>query len=239
MYRLVPPALLVAVLAASAWAEHPPGEVIGSVVAVDVTQAGLDAFLPIIDDYVPAGYELAEVASATTFPASNDCAFFDACYEYDVSNLSAEFELVNPTITPGNGVINVATTINLSANSSSDPLLAYVRGEAANISYSTTCHIWLDPIDIPVNASIQLDYNTFTGNVTANILPIQYDISALNSNNIQVTNCPVGTINTITSLFGFDIIDFAIGQVTPILDDQISTLVTDLNNTSSRCCRTP
>ncbi|MCB9669349.1 MAG: hypothetical protein H6734_07765 [Alphaproteobacteria bacterium] len=122
MYRLVPPALLVAVLAASAWAEHPPGEVIGSVVAVDVTQAGLDAFLPIIDDYVPAGYELAEVASATTFPASNDCAFFDACYEYDVSNLSAEFELVNPTITPGNGVINVATTINLSAvNSQSTP----------------------------------------------------------------------------------------------------------------------
>lgn len=226
--------LVVLLLAAPALAERPPGEVIESAVAVDVTQDGLNAFLPIADDFIPPGIEMPVVVETSTFPApfaGDNCGGpLDVCYEYSVTNLDATLELIQPTITPGNGVIELATDLRVTVNDEFDPLAIYLRGGYWGIDLDTSCNAWIDPVDIPISAQIQIDYNTFSGQLQADLLPISYDVSALNSDSVQLEDCGLETLNTIAGYVGVDLIQLAIDAIIPILDDQITSVVDDLND---------
>lgn len=232
MSRLVPASLLV-LLASPAWAERPAGTIIESAVTVDLTEAGFDQFVPVVQDYIPSSYQMPVVVQETTFPSfqADDCGgFFDVCYEYSVTNLDAAFQLVNPSIQPASGAIDFSSTLNVTVNSELNPMELYVRGEALEIDLSQDCDLWMDSIDVPISGSILVDYNPFSRAVSVDILPVQYDVSALNSDSVHIDDCAIDTINSITSAVGLDLVQLAIDQMLPMVEDQIDTIVDDLND---------
>jgi hypothetical protein len=235
--RLALPVLALA-LSSPAFAENPPGATIDDAVAVDITESGLNAFLPLIDSFIPSSFVLPVVASATTFNEDDndgvfdDCGFFETCYSYDVTNLNAALGLTNPSITSGNGVIDLQSGIDVTVNSDLDPMVVALAFNAPVLPNITmTCNTWIDPVSIPVSGAVQVDYNTFTGNIDAAILPVTYDVSALNSDTVNIDDCALTTINQITGLLGFDLIQLAVDQVIPLLEGQVDTIIDDLNDT--------
>lgn len=233
MSRLAPALLLALVL--PAWAERPPGEVIESAVAVDVTSEGLNQFIPIVDDYVPSEFVIPELSDGSE-TSIDDCDDFDTCWAYSVTNGIADLELVDPTITPGNGAIAVEAVIRVSVNDATNPMALYAEGKqcvfGACPSLSQTCDFWVESFDVPLSTSLVLDFNPFSGQLSADILPIQYDLTDLtaNTDKIHADDCAAGTIIDILGYIGLDVYSLILGQLTPVLDDQIDTIIDDLND---------
>ncbi len=224
---------LLALLPASAWAERPPGAIIPSAVAIDVTQAGFDRFIPIADSFIPDSFQMDVVVQETTFPSfqAADCDN-NFCYEYSVTNLDAQVDLLNPDLTLGYGVIEFSAVLDVTVNSAANPMEVYFRGAEGLlgwIDFEQDCDLWIDPFQVPVSGAIQVNYNTFNNQVTVDILPVQYDLSALNSDTVRLDDCATATITEIADSFGYDLIQMVIDQILPMVDDQVDALVSDLD----------
>jgi hypothetical protein len=233
--RLALPVLALA-LSSPAFAENPPGATIDDAVAVDVTTEGLNAFLPLIDGFVPSEFVIPELSAESATPY-DDCGGFDTCWRYSVENGSADLSLLQPVIAPGNGVIDFSASIEVALNDALDPLLLDLAGKQCVFggcpSISQSCEIYVDPFTVPLSSAIQLDYNTFTGNIDSAILPLQYDLTDLtdNTDKIHIEDCAAGTIITILGYVGLDVVSLLLGQLVPVLESQIDGIIDDLNDT--------
>ena len=103
-------ALFVSVARAEDWA---PGETINNAAYADLTPDGLNAIAELIPALLPSGIDIPST--------SDEGGYWCFNYAYGLDGAWVSIEVVNATITPGNGVLDVTANLMVSLNDPSDP----------------------------------------------------------------------------------------------------------------------
>lgn len=221
----------------TARADHPPGATIPDAAVVDVSDAGLQAFLPIAGSLIPAEIDIPNI-DLQGF--DEECFIFCVTlYEYDIhtDNGWVAVSLDNVDLTPINasaGVarLDVSATIGARVNQSSDPLLLDIDASAIGLGVDETdCRAWVDPFQIQVNGSITLSIVQGPDGpaLDATIAGLDNWTWTLTGDAVNLTDC--GTISTIEDILGFvgvDIYDIILDFAEPEIRSAISDLTSDL-----------
>ncbi|MEZ4323178.1 MAG: hypothetical protein R3F61_37285 [Myxococcota bacterium] len=212
----------------AARADHPPGTVLSDAVVVDVSDDGLDAFLPIVDSLLPSQIDI------PTFADSDEggciwglCAYE---YEYSITNGWATITINDADITPGNGSLHLDANLTVQVNQQSDPVDIYLHGTGIEIiSITENCDAWVTPFDIQVEGDIFLDLDPNTGLATVDLPPLAWQWT-LTGDDFSLTNCgAVNTIEDFLGFFGVDVFGLVLDFVEPEVASAIDGLTTDLD----------
>jgi hypothetical protein len=213
--------LAALLLSNPALADHPPGATLPDAVAVDISDEGLDAFLPVAESLIPTEFDIPPVAGG------DDSGIYE--YSYSLTNGWVSVTINDADITPQQDILQVDANLTVQVNQPSDPALVDLEGEIVWVlSVGLDCDAWVDPFDVQVDTGISLTFDPATGTATAALLPLNYSYT-LTSDNINIDGCALETIDDILSAIGVDIFETILDAVEPEIDGAIAGLTDDLD----------
>ncbi len=211
-------------LASPAHAEHPPGATLPDAAAVDISDEGIDAFLPVAESLLPSGIDIPPVSGGA------DEGLYE--YGYSLSNGWVTITINSADITPQQDILALDANLTVQVNEPADPAYVDLYGEIDllwPITTSVDCDAWVEPFDVQVNSGIALTFDQATGTANAELLPLDYSYT-LTGDNIDIANCgSIETIDDILDFFGVDIFQLILDAVEPEIDGAISGLTDDLD----------
>ncbi|MCB9678392.1 MAG: hypothetical protein H6737_25035 [Alphaproteobacteria bacterium] len=219
--------LALALLGAPALAGNAPGATIPNAVAIDVSDDGLDAFLPIATTLLPSQIDVPTFADADEGGCVwGLCAY---SYEYSITNGWASVTINDADITPGNGVLYLDANLTVQVNQQSDPVDIYLHGTGIEIiSITETCDAWVDPFDIQIQGEIGLTMNP-DGTANVSFPPLDWQWT-LTGDDFQLANCgTVTAIEDFLDFFGVDVFGLVLDFVEPEIASAIDGLSQDLD----------
>jgi len=221
-------ALALTLGSTAALADHPAGVVLPESVVIDVSDEGLNAFVPLVSTLLPPQIDVPVFADSD----EGGCAFgfCTYSYEYSVSNGWATITINDAQITPGNGVLNLDASLTVQINEPADPIDIYLDGTAIGfIGVTENCDAWVEPFDIQLQGSIALDLDPATGLATVDLPPFDWQWT-LTGDDFQLTSCgAVSTIDDFLSFFGVDIFGLVLDFVEPEVASAINGITDDLD----------
>lgn len=238
---LLPSLLALSLLSVPASAGWPVGSRIDNSVLVDVTDEGFDSAEGLLGAFLPPRIDVPVVSQAD----EGGCVFGACAYSYSIyaDDIYAEVQVGDLSITPGSGVLNLQATAVVTVNSPSDPAVIEVEAEAIGIDISDTCYLHVTPVTVQLQGAVQLqllqdpagidvdgDGSPDTKRLDVNVPPLNWSWNA-SGNNIQVDDCAIDTINSVTSFFGLDLYEILLEQVEPQIDELINELPAEIEPT--------
>ena len=211
-------ALFVSVARAEDWA---PGETINNAAYADLTPDGLNAIAELIPALLPSGIDIPST--------SDEGGYWCFNYAYGLDGAWVSIEVVNATITPGNGVLDVTANLMVSLNDPSDPFqLSY---ELACLD--DTCNGYVDAFPVTVTTTLALEVvDDGSGgralDATVGEINVSYDLT---SEDIHLEDCTVGDIEEVLNWFGLSLYDLVLGQLDGYLQDAIADIGPTLEET--------
>ncbi len=212
----------LALLALPAYAEDwAHGETIEKAAYADLTPEGLNAISALIPALLPSGIEVPDTSDSGGTWCFN--------YAYGLSGAWVTIQVVDATITPGNGVLDITASLMVSLNDPSDPFqLSY---ELACIDDS--CDGYVDAFPVTVTTSMALEVVDVGGgtrqlDATIGAINVSYD---LQNEDIHLDGCSVGSIEEVLNWFGLSLYDLILGQLDSYLQDAIADMGPTLEET--------
>lgn len=215
--------LLIAALAAPGHAAtHAPGAVIENAVTLDVTEPGFEAITAALPALIPENLPVDDTSSEGGYWCFN--------YAFALSNLWVGFEVSDVTITPMDGYLDITAELLVNVNDATDPFSLYT--ELACIG--DTCDGYVEPFPVTIHTTMAMDVVTGSdGNPTldATIGDIELSYELDTTEDINLDDCAIGTIQEILEFFGLDMYDWIIGLVEPTLTSTLDSLGPELETT--------
>lgn len=212
------PLLGLAFYAATAHAETwAPGETIDKAAYADLTPEGLNAISAIIPALLPSSIDIPAM--------SDEGGTWCFNYAYGLDGAWVNIQVVNATITPGNGVLDVTANLMVSLNDPSDPFqLMY---ELACLD--DTCNGYVDAFPVTVVTTMALevvDDGSGGTRLDASVGDINVSYDLVNED-IHLDGCSVGDIEEVLNWFGLSLYDLILGQ----LDSYLQSAIADIGPT--------
>lgn len=219
------PALL---LPAAAWAEVPAGTQIDDALVIDVTDTGFTSISELLPGFIPAELPVPDIRQ------SGSLAFR---WTLDVQGIDVDLDLIDAAITPQNGFLAVDADLDVSMNSPSAPasikFVYHTPGWLGGPWTIADCDFYAKPINVDVGTNIYMDVVTDpdgTRRLDATFSTVDWGWS-FTGTDLQVDNCWIGSINDILEYIDFSLFDLVKGPIEGLIDDQVQTLVRDLEPT--------
>lgn len=211
-------ALLLLPAHAEDWAS---GESIQEAAYADLTPEGLNAVSGLIPALLPSSIAIPDTSGSGGTWCFN--------YEYGISGAAASITVVNATISPGNGVLDITANLLVSLNDASDPFDLYT--EVACIG--DTCSGYVDPFPVTIATSMALEVvddgaGGRTLDATMGDINVSYD---LQNDDIHLNDCAIGTLEDVLDFFGLSLYDLLLGQLDGLLQDAVADLGPTLEET--------
>ncbi len=212
----MPPHLLLLALAAPSHAEtHAPGAVIENAAYVDIPPEGFEAIASVAAGLIPTSLPIDDV--------SDEGGTWCFNYAFSLSGAWVAIEMVDTTITPMDGYLDVTFTLNVQVNEATDPFDLYL--ELACIG--SDCNGYVAPFPVTVHTTLALDVVTGTdGNpaldATVGALEVSYDLDT--ESDIDLGDCAIETLRDILGFFGIDLY----GWVIDLVDGELTSAISDL-----------
>ncbi len=213
------PHLLLLALSAPSFAEtHAPGAVIENAVLVDIPPEGFEAIADVAAGLIPTSLEIDDV--------SDEGGTWCFNYAFSLSGAWVSIELVDTVITPMDGYLDVAITLNVQVNDPTDTFDLYL--ELACIG--GTCNGYVAAFPVTIHTTLALDVVTGSdGNptldATVGALEVEYDLDT--ESDIDLGDCAIETLKEILGWFGLDLY----GWVVDLVDGELTAAISDLGPT--------
>ena len=208
---------LLASLPASAGALHAPGAVISGAAHADITPQGFEALSALLPGLVPTGLEI---------PAVGDSygGLLDQCwlggYEYNLSGGVVDIGIVDVSLVPQTGYLQLDADLQIAVNSVSSPLSLLLSVECID----TTCDGYVDPFDASISTTLALQVVEVDGVRTLDAQVGAIDLSySLAAEDIHIEDCWIGTMEEVLGFFGLSVFDL----ILPLVEDQLAGAVGD------------
>jgi hypothetical protein len=209
-------ALAASLLCGYAWAaDWPAGSVIDESIALQVGEDGLLSLGDVLPAMIPTEPTLVD-----------DVGDKSGClYMYELSNLWAQFEVVDAVLVPLNGSVGLDMDLVVWINDETDKFtLAY---ELLCIG-EEVCPGYVTEFDLNVKAPIIFDVVTHTDGkplLVASVGKMNFD-SGLNANKTKLS-CTTGVVEDVLGFFGLNLYDLILQQASGPLKSQIEDQLND------------
>ena len=236
-------------LLAPAHADWPAGAEIWPALYVDVTREGFASFENIARTLLPPTFPIDSSLIDQSGGAS--LIIIDVDYSFGVDNLYIIPELVRLTIDPQQGYLDISAVMDVSINTPSDPALLSVDATLGFFGLfdwdviSERCTLYVENARTTVTARIRLGllYDRFgqqvltpEGHVKFDIAieDIAYTLPPLGQEDLHLRSAPGGScivddlVDLADDIFGLDLVEYLMAELTPTLDAQIEQAVADL-----------
>lgn len=198
---------------ASAADLHPAGSTITGAAHADITPEGFDAITALLPSLIPSGLEIPTTGDSYD-GALGTCLL--GGYEYNLSNGSVDIAITSASLVPQTGYLSLDANLEITVNSASDPLSLLVSVECVD----TTCTGYVDPFTAQVSTTLTL--TVVDGVLDAQVGTVTLT-NALDSSDIHIDDCWVGTMEDVLGFFGLSIFDL----ILPLVEDQLNSAVAD------------
>lgn len=202
---------------AAAQSLHPPGATISGAAHADITPDGFKAIANLLPGLVPTGLDIPTVGDSSS-GTWGLCAL--GGYEYELSNGWVDIAIDSASLTPQSGYLQLDANLQIGVNSSADPLNLYIEA----LCIGSTCKGYVTPFSATLSTTLALQV---TGSGTDRRLDAQVgaiNVShSLSSSNIVISDCWIGTLESVLGIFGLSIFDL----ILPLVEDQLDSAVAD------------
>ncbi len=213
MTSLLIPLVLAAGAPTAAAGQHPAGATINNAVVIDITPQGFDSILELVPGLVPSGLEIPEIGDEYE-------GVLDQCYlggyAYGVEGGMVDIAIVDASLVPQTGYLALDADIQISVNSSSDPMELYYELECLGDS----CDTWVDPFLANMQTTIAMTVVDGVLDAQIGSVDVSYDLSG---DDIHLSGCAIGTVEDILNWFGISLFDLLL----PLVEDQLLSAVAD------------
>jgi len=210
-------ALFSAPAHAEDWA---PGAFIEEALYADVTPQGIDSVALLVPSLLPSEIEIPDT--------SQEVVDIWVCSEdFSLTGGWVGIQVVDASITPGNGVLEVDASLMVNVNNSSDPF---------NLSFSgcidSDCPGYVDPFPVTIHTTIALDVAPGPDGLpvldaTVGDIELSYSLT----NDAIHLDCFIQDIEDVLGWVGLSIYDLIIDQLAGTLDDLTADLAPTLEET--------
>lgn len=195
-----------------------PGATIEPAAVADITPEGFASLGALIPALLPP--------SISIDPMSAD----DGYYAYSFSNGQIGIGIDSTDISPGNGVVDVNASLEVSVNDASNPFYLYYSALWGLIEGD--CPGYVDPFQVDVHTTLALEVvdpgdGTRVLDATLGEIEVSY---ALDGENIHL-DCGIQDVEDVLSYFGLSIYDLIIDQLDSYLQDTIADMGPTLEET--------
>lgn len=205
-------------MATAQGAQLPAGTPVDGAINVDVTQYGLDlvgVFAPLlIPEEIPV-----EPIGEEYLGLLEQCWL--GGYAFEVSNLKIYLDIVDISLTPNVGFLDVDIELEVQVNEIGDPFNMYTELECI----PSNCSGRVETFNVTAQTQIRLDMEDGddatsppTLDATIGTLSIEH---GLTGDAVHLDDCPIGTILDVLGFFGLDIIDLIIPAIDGALNDAV------------------
>ncbi len=204
---------LAAVLAESRAESWAPEAVIEEAAQLHVTAEGLDAVTDILPALVPESLPVGDVLQEDGWWCFN--------YIFELTNVDVGIEIVDASITPGNGVLDLTVDLMVNVNDASNKF---------NIFYEVAClggdcPGYVDPFLVSVTGAIALELiEDETGAKVLDATVALDDPAYADLEDYLQLDCWIGDLEEVLNWFGLSLYELILGLV----EGQISGLMEDL-----------
>ena len=161
---------------------------------------------------------------------SGDCGWFGSyAYGVEIEGLWVNIQILDALITPMDGYLDLDIVLDVQINSSSDKfdLITHL------LCIEDGCDAYVEPFEAYVHTTMALDLidNGEGGtavDATLGEFTVDYD---LESSDINLDSCAIGTIEDIFNFFGGSLYDLILPLVDPLLQEQVADLGPELEST--------
>ncbi|MCP4920200.1 MAG: hypothetical protein GY913_25145 [Proteobacteria bacterium] len=200
---------------ASTWS---PDATIEEAAQLHVMPEGLDAITDLIPALIPEKIDL-----GTVVDESGGTWCFN--YEFSMYNLWVGIELVDATLTPQNGYLELDADLLVQVNDASDKF--GLDTEIACIS--TDCPGYVEPFPVSIYTTIALEVvQDDAGNAALDATIGDIELTGTDITDYLQLDCWIGDLEEILNWVGLSLYDLIWGIVEGVLDDMIAGLAPDL-----------
>jgi hypothetical protein len=196
-----------------------PGEQIDEAIGIQVTRSGLASAADLAGVLVPGKIALDSIQMSTS------CGLFD-CYEIKFEKAWVDVSIVDATLTPGNGLLDLDMDLLVQINDTNDRFDLYIK----LLGIGDTCHGWVDPFPVNATTSIALQIiNNSDGTKSVDAIVGAIEINhSLTSSDINMESCALGLLEDLLNYLNLSLYDLILGQLDSVLQDSIQDAVPDL-----------
>ncbi|HJN73265.1 MAG TPA: hypothetical protein QGF58_04950 [Myxococcota bacterium] len=207
--------LLLCALSTSAQADSwAPDATIQDAAQLQVTEEGLDAITDLLPALIPEKIEI-----GTAIDESGGTWCFN--YEFYMGNLWVGIEVVDATLTPGNGVLDLHADLLVWINDSSDKF--GLQTEVACIE--TDCPGYVEPFPVTIDTEIALEIVTDEfGDPALDATVGDIEVIGTDITDYLILDCWIGDLEEILNWVGLSLYDLIWMAVEPVLASMISDL---------------
>ena len=204
--------LLALTLGPSAHAStYAAGEVVENAATVDVTPGGFEAVVDIIPTLIPESIAIDDLGDSDGTWCFN--------YEYSLSNMWVALEVVDASIVPMNGYLQLDVELLIWINDGSDQFELYAEA----LCIGDTCYGNVDPFTATLSAQIGMEVVTGsdgepTLDATVTLDTPGYDLSG---DDIHLDECWIGTVEDVMNWFGLSFYDLVLSLAGSYLESAI------------------
>jgi len=218
--------LTILLAAGAAHASIPLDTPISDAVILDITPQGFGTVAQIAETYIPP-----EIPVDDLYQYECESDIFGYCilaYEYDIRDILVGIQVDNLTLRPAAGnKLELDGTITVNVNDPANPVYVYVQGETVfGVGIDDTCDAWVT--DVQVDLSADVTVNLVDDPILGRTLDFTVGTPTwgwtLDENDIEVSGCSLDTINSVTSFFGYDLIELLIDSIEPEIDALVLTM---------------
>lgn len=225
-----------ALWAAPAFAAVPLGMKLEDGAIADVTDDGLDTFEGVVADFVPDRIDVPAISLSDQSGCNPTLGCLYA-YSLDSRDLVAFIDVESVDVEPRPGQLTVTASASARVNSAGVPGTLDYAGELLYVNFSGTCGAWVRPIDVDINAAMDLtlvpdpagvdvdgDGSPDTKRLDANVSRLTWTWDA-EPDDIQLSNCGgIDALVDVLGFFGLNLRQIIIDQVAEQIDALVATL---------------
>ncbi len=198
---------------------HPAGETIADAAAIDVTPAGFDALGEVVPAMLPSEIPI-DAQSGGYEGALGQCWL--GGYAYALEDAWVGVSVQDATIVPRDGYLELDVDLLVWLNDGSDPFSLYTEFECIG----DTCDGNVEPFNATVTSTIALEVVTGEDgtpvlDATVGNIDVAYDLA---SEDINLANCSIDTLESVLNVLGLSLYDFVLGMA----DSQLQSSIADL-----------
>lgn len=202
---------------ADSWA---PDATIEDAAQLQVTEEGLAAVTDLLPALIPEKIEIGEAVNE-----SGGTWCFN--YEFYMGNLWVGIEVIDATLTPGNGVLDLHADLNVWVNDASDKF--DLQTEVACIG--TDCPGYVEPFPVSIDSQIALEVITDeNGDPALDATVGDIQITGTDITDYLILDCWIGDLEEILNWVGLSLYDLIWSLVGGLLDSMIADLAPEIES---------
>lgn len=208
MKRFLPVLFALCLVPADVRAEHEPGATIEEGLLVDVTLAGLDFLENQAVYFVPPDMPMDPVVTTTSLILCD--------LEIEIANMIVHIQPNSVSLVPQNGMLTVYVDLDIWINDVANPFDLNLNFDGVCNAGDQYCSVYTDSFNVLASMDISLQVvdpgNGDPPYLDVIVPPPTHNLdTALTGDKIQMTDCAIGTIESLLNLFGVSLIDLVIG----------------------------